>query len=81
MRKLYCERKILEFGDAEVQIQGKPDGSVKKKAGTMKRDAVQENAHILVIEFQNSNFFITNQRLLGKVYSERKISEFGDSEL
>ena len=37
-------------------------GSIKKKAGTMKRDVVLENAHILVIGFWNSNFFISNQR-------------------
>ena len=44
-------------------------------------DDVQENAHILVIGFLNSNFSISNQRYLGKLYCERKISEFGDAEL
>ena len=43
-----------------------------KKARTMKRDAVQENAHILVIWFANSNFFISNQRYLEKLYCEKK---------
>ena len=47
----------------------------------MKRDAVQENADILVIGFRNLNFFISNQRYLGKLYCERKISEFGDAVL
>ena len=47
----------------------------------MKRDAVQENAHIQVIGFRNSNFVISNQRYLGKLYCERKISEFRDAEL
>ena len=47
----------------------------------MKRDAVQENTHILVIGFRNSNFFISNQMELGKVYCEIKISEFGDAAL
>ena len=47
----------------------------------MKRDDVQENAHFLFIEFRISNFVISNQRLLGKIYSQRKISEFGDAEL
>ena len=52
----YCERKISEFGDAVLEIQGKPYGSIRKKVGTTKRDAVQENIHILVTYFRNSNF-------------------------
>ena len=47
----------------------------------MKRDAVQETSHILVIRFRNSNLFISNQRYLGKIYCQRIISEFGDAEL
>ena len=47
----------------------------------MKRDAVQKNAHMRVIGFRNSNFFISNQREFGKLYCERKISEFGYAEL
>ena len=47
----------------------------------MKRDAVQENAHMRVIGFRNSNFFISNQRSLGKLHCERKISDLGDAEL
>ena len=47
----------------------------------MKGDAVQDNAHIPVIKIRNSNFFISNQWLLGTLYCERKISEFGDAEL
>ena len=43
----------------------------------MKRDAVQENAHILVIGFRNSNFFVSTQVLLLR----KKISEFTDAEL
>ena len=31
--------------------------------------------------FGFSNFFISNQRQLGNLYCERKISEFGDAEL
>ena len=75
---LYCERKISEFGDAEFEIQGKlycerkisdfGDLELEIQAGTMKRVAVQENAHILVIGFSNSNYFISNQRLLGKLF-------------
>ena len=64
-----------------LRIQGKPYGSIRKKATTTKRDAVHENAHILVIGFQKCKFFISNQRELGKLYCERKISEFGDAEL
>ena len=47
----------------------------------MRRDAVQENVHILVIGFRNSNFFISNQMELGKVYCEIKMAEFGDAKL
>ena len=47
----------------------------------MKRDVVQEYAHILVIRFRNSNFFISNKRKLGKLYGEPKISEFRDADL
>ena len=47
----------------------------------MKREAVQQNAHMRVIGFRNSNFFISNQRRLGKLYCEREISDFGDAEL
>ena len=54
--------EIQGFGDAELEIQGKMQGSIRKKAGTMKRDAVQENAHMRVIGFQNSNIFISTQR-------------------
>ena len=56
---LYCERKISDFGDPELEIQGKPKTSIRKKARTMKRNAVQENAHNLVIGFQNANLFIS----------------------
>ena len=38
----------------------------------MKCDAVQENAHMRVIGFWNSNFFISNQRQLGKLYLKEK---------
>ena len=47
----------------------------------MKRDAVQETAHMRVIKFRNSNNSISTQRYLGKLNCERKISEFGDAEL
>ena len=47
----------------------------------MKRDAVQKNAHIPVIGYQISMFFIGNQIYGGKIYFEIKISEFGYAEL
>ena len=47
----------------------------------MKRVTVQENAHILVIGFPNSNFYISNQREAVKIYCAKQKSEFGDAEL
>ena len=41
----------------------------------------RKNTHNLVIGFRNSNVFISNERKLGKIYCERKISEIGDPKL
>ena len=81
IRQALLWKKISELGDAELEIQGKPWGSIRKKAGTNKCDAIQKNTHILGIRIRNSNVFISNQRQLGKLYCERKISEFGDAEI
>ena len=50
----------------------------EKKAWTTKRDAVEENAHILVIGFQNSDF---KSKVITHALFEIKISQFGYAEL
>ena len=54
---------------------------MRKKPGTIKRDAVKKNTHILATWIWIAMFCISNQSKGRKIYSETRRSEFRYVEL
>ena len=70
--ELYSKIKRSEYRHEELEIQGKSQGSIRQKAGTIKRGAVHKNAHILGIGFPNSIFSVLNESYGRKLNAEMK---------